>query len=530
MASPREQDSNTRVCDCKQALSSEAASGFSRNHSTESARKIVEFALIPKRRQSMPASRQIPSRGNPPTSPLVSTEMKPRGLHPGWLLVCVLINVLIVNPVLSSFNAIFIGHHNLPSSSAVRQAIASNLSDLVHLASPGDFDNDSLGTMLPALKSFAANPQISPYQAVFFRDNVKFQYPLTSLLPLYFLQRFGVGDDDLSTIFNTVSCIALLGILLFSIFIALRPIRSGRPDTIAWSTRVLVSTTIAAACLFFYPITRGLELGQIQTILTFGFTAAFYCWISGRERASGAILGVMSLVKPQYAFFLVWAALRKRFGAFVSCIGAIAAGVIVSICVFGFHNNMDYLKVLHFIGMHGESYTTNQSMNGLLNRLLFNGDNLIWDEKAFAPFNPIVYAGTLVSFLALVGFSLFFPCGPQRKSGADDFACCLLVATMASPVAWEHHYGILFPIFIWLYFGKSPLLVSRSRILLIAVAYFLTSDNIRLFDGLATIPVLNVFQSYLFFGALIVLMLLLRPTLPETIPASLPRPCPPPHE
>ena len=495
-----------------------------RDRSTELARKIVEFALIPKRHQSMPAPSETPSRAYPPTSPLVSTEMKPRGLHLGWLLVYVLINGLILNPVLSSFNAIFGGQHPLQSASAACQAIVSNLSHLAHLASPGDFDDDSLGTMLPALKSFAADPKISPYQAVFFHDNVKFQYPLTSLLPIYFLQRFGVGDDDLSNLFNTVCCIAFLGILIFSILIAVRPIRSG------WRTRVMVSTTIAAACLLFYPITRGLELGQIQTILTFGFTAAFYCWIAGREKASGAILGVMALVKPQYALVLVWAALRKRFGALVGGGAAIAAGVIVSFCVFGFDNNMDYLKVLHFIGMHGESYATNQSMNGLLNRLLFNGDNLIWDEKAFAPFNPIVYSGTLLSLVALAGISLFFSFGRERKSGADDFACCLLVATMVSPVAWEHHYGILFPIFVWLCFSNSTRPVPRSRVILIALAYFFTSNNIKLFDGLASIAVLNVLQSYLFFGALLVLMLLLRPTSPETVPAPLPRPCPPPHE
>jgi hypothetical protein len=56
-------------------------------------------------------------------------------------------------------------------------------------------------------------------------------------------------------------------------------------------------------------------------------------------------------------------------------------------------------------------------MNGLLDRLLFNGNNLIWDGAAFASYNPIVYAGTLLSFVAFVGFSLLFPWGKQRKSG-----------------------------------------------------------------------------------------------------------------
>jgi alpha-1,2-mannosyltransferase len=178
--------------------------------------------------------------------------------------------------------------------------------------------------------------------------------------------------------------------------------------------------------------------------------------------------------------------------------------------------------VLHFIGMHGESYATNQSMNGLLNRLLFNGNNLIWNEAAFAPFNSIVYAGTVLSFLALVGLSLFFPWGQNRKSGEDDFACCVLVATMASPVAWEHHYGILFPIFIWLYFGKWAGQAPRPKVILILLAYILTSDNIELFDGLASVPVLNIFQSYLFLGALLILTLLLQsPEEPSHSPRTL---------
>jgi hypothetical protein len=441
---------------------------------------------------------------------LFSTEDKPRHTHLGRLLLFVLINGLILNPLVSLVNSIFIQHQSLPSVSEIRQATASNLSDLSPLTLLGNFDDDSLGAMLPALKSFAANPKISPYQAVFFHDNVKFQYPLSSLLPLYLLQRCGVGDDDLSLIFNAACCIALLGILIYSIRIALRLIISRRPSAKRWRTPVIVSIAVTAACLLFYPIMHGFCLGQIQTIVTFGFTAAFYCWLAGREKTSGAIIGLMALVKPQYALFLIWAALRKRFGATASGLGVIVAGTLTSCLVFGFHNNMDYLNVLHFIGTHGESYATNQSMNGLLNRLLFNGSNLIWNESAFAPFNPIVYAGTILAFIALVSLCLFFPWGPHRKSGAADFACCLLVATMASPVAWEHHYGILFPIFIWLCFGKSAIPAPRSKVLLLATAYIFTSDNIKLFDRFASIPILNIFQSYLFFGALLVLILLLK--------------------
>jgi hypothetical protein len=48
-------------------------------------------------------------------------------------------------------------------------------------------------------------------------------------------------------------------------------------------------------------------------------------------------------------------------------------------------------------------------MNGLKNRLLFNGNNLIWDGAAFASYNPVVYAGTLLSFAVLWAFSCYYP-------------------------------------------------------------------------------------------------------------------------
>jgi hypothetical protein len=467
--------------------------------------------------------RNSPTRDTSQTGSLIATREPLRNRSLGWLLLFLLLNGLVLSPLLSLFNSIFIDHRGLPARSAVWQIVASDLSDLNPVTLVGDFDNDSLGTMLPALTSLRTNPQISPYDVVFFQDKLKFQYPLTSLLPLYVSQRFGVGDDDLSTIFNAGCCIAFVGIMVFSILIAMRLIKSNRPAVSGRGLLALVSIAVVAACFCFYPITHGVYLGQIQTVLTFGFTTAFYFWISGREKASGAVLGVMALVKPQYALFLLWVALRKRFGALASCLAVIVAGVLMSCCVFGFHNNIDYLRVLHFIGIHGESYATNQSINGLLNRLLFNGNNLIWEDKAFAPFNPIVFTGTVLSSIALVGLTLFYPWGRVHKGGAGDFACCLLIATMASPVAWEHHYGILLPIFIWLWFYKLACSASRPRTMLIAFAYILASDNTKLFDGLASIAFLNIFQSYLFFGALLVLILLLRsstearPALPATI-------------
>jgi hypothetical protein len=143
-----------------------------------------------------------------------------------------------------------------------------------------------------------------------------------------------------------------------------------------------------------------------------------------------------------------------------------------------------------------------------MNRLLFNGNNLKWLADGFPPFNPIVYAVTLIAALLLLGFALFWRM--NKKANAVDLALLILSLTMSSPIAWEHHYGILLPIFALI----TPICVSQkvagkytSAYLLIA--FFVTSQRLN-FANLLADTYLNFLQSYLFFGAVMVLWLLYK--------------------
>jgi alpha-1,2-mannosyltransferase len=78
-----------------------------------------------------------------------------------------------------------------------------------------------------------------------------------------------------------------------------------------------------------------------------------------------------------------------------------------------------------------------------------------------------------------------------------------LGATLASPIAWEHHYGILFPIFVclWLilWFGDSPLKSIWAKAAFV-ICYLLAANVIPFTKFLAG-SYLNILQSYLFFAA-----------------------------
>jgi hypothetical protein len=192
-----------------------------------------------------------------------------------------------------------------------------------------------------------------------------------------------------------------------------------------------------------------------------------------------------------------------------------AAGFVgISIAMYGFHHYVDYVPVVSFLSRHGITFFPNQSVNGLMNRLLFNGSNLHWIAgNNFPPFNSAVYASTLISSLLIIGVALIWRWRDTAGVGITEFAIIMLSITIASPIAWEHHYGILLPIFaIVTPISLSKRAFGKWTIVYLLLAFFFASQRLDIANRLADTR-LNVFQSYLFFSGIIVLCLLYRVSL-----------------
>jgi hypothetical protein len=188
------------------------------------------------------------------------------------------------------------------------------------------------------------------------------------------------------------------------------------------------------------------------------------------------------LLKPQFVLFMVWGLLRREW-RFLAGWGSVAAvGGIASLAVFGLQNHLDYLAVLRALSRTGEAFIGNQSINGLLNRLLGTDETpALWKIHEFPLFNPIVYGGTLVSSALIIGAALLVPLRGKSASGLLDFLGAALSFTMASPIAWEHHYGILPVIYIAMMFALLNLSASRGRTLglvTLLVSYIFTGHGL----------------------------------------------------
>ncbi len=391
--------------------------------------------------------------------------------------------------------------------------------------------NDSWKPMLEAFNYIQSDHQELLYSKVFFEEKTKFQYPPTSLLVFYFLkinvvEKF-LGSIGLS-IFNTLKLISWNFIILTVFFIiqifnlSLKKYKGKENGDISRFELIAINVLLVCLTLTFYPVVKAYTLGQIQCWLNALFAVVLWCWMTDRKKIAGILAGVMCLIKPQYALILIWGILRKQWSFTLGFVAASLLGLIVSISLIGFADHVNYLSVLSFISKHGESFYTNQSMNGVLNRLLFNAPILNFNHNSFPPYNPWVYLGTILSSIALISAALFLPMLRSEKGSIADFSIIALTSTIASPIAWEHHYGIILPIYAFL----LPYLLNRKifgkfTISYLAISYLLTSNYFAIAKNLAYIKIafipLNIFLSYLLAGGLMVLVCLyiLRSTKDE---------------
>lgn len=433
--------------------------------------------------------------------PTVSRPAAKSAVRDLWtFVVC---NSILLNALLAGGSLLLLSKGTL-----IRSTVASSLSAAALYFFRGRQGTDSWTPMLDALRTFFAGKPI--YDTTFFADKIKFQYPLSSLLPLYALKKMGMEDNGIFSILNVISWCAIVVTVAISALILLRTLRK-RGVFLAPKDIFALSVMTALSGVFFYPLVKAYSQGQIQSLIDALFALALYSWLRGNESTSGFLTGLMCLIKPQYAIVALWFAIRRRFGALMACLSVVAVGFSIAILVFGWREQLDYLGVLSFMSRHGELYFPNQSVNGLLHRLLLHGNNLRWEPNAFAPYSVLVYAGTLLSSFLLLAAASYYGRAKSDTGSARDFSLATLAATMASPIVWEHHYGVAFPMAAYL----AGSLTKRTDLKWLAVCFVLVGNSWSPFNVFAGTPVLNMLQSLCFFGGLALFVLFFRCDLSE---------------
>lgn len=357
---------------------------------------------------------------------------------------------------------------------------------------------DSWLPMMKSIDYFQSGPHIRIYQAKIYDTLI---YPLGSLLPMFALRKLGVGDPLMLRILAWTTWLCIPGIAVVVLLMARKLLRD-RGVRVGWMA--VLAVFLLALC--DYPLLKGFMLGNAQTYLSFGFALLLLLWTMGRERSAGALTALLAFVKPQYGLLLIWFALRRRWNAAVACVVCAAVVLGISIAVFGLQNNLDYIGVLSGLSKKAQSHFANQSMFGTLNRMIFNGENIGYTPYVYTPYIPWVYRATLVTALVLVVGVLAFPWG-KLKGSTGDLAATGIISVAISPMAWEHHYGILLGALAWAWFAygcwqrRAPWLLGVAAMFALN---FWSSTNL-LWDKVGW----NALQSYMYFAALLLVGVLM---------------------
>lgn len=356
------------------------------------------------------------------------------------------------------------------------------------------------------------------YQSLFFEEGIKFQYPPTSLL---FLEPFAPFTRHPAPLLNAITWFAVVGTAYFLFRIAVQVIDSTRPGSRGSGLTAFLAVISTVSTLTYYPIMQAWDLGQAQGWINFLCVWSLAAYLRGQKAISGVTLALACLLKPQLALFVLWALVRREWRFLVFLVSTGAVGLLVSIARYGLAAHLEYLRVLSFLTQRGEVYFANQSLNGFFSRLLGNGDPVTWEMSGFPPFHPVVFALTTLSTILFISLAVVMaartlprsPGSPTLAIAGLDYSIALLCFTLASPIAWEHHYGGSLPA----YFITTLLALTLPRrraiplVVMLVLSYALTTTSHWTFV-LAHRDLAWFLFSYFLAGALLLLasMLLAR--------------------
>lgn len=224
------------------------------------------------------------------------------------------------------------------------------------------------------------------------------------------------------TLVGWVWTVLQMGLLWLCVGIAFRPLLER-----AGSLGGLLQGTLAAAGVWFLPVTEGVRFGQVNAVIVALCLADVAGW-SRRRLPQGVLVGLAVAVKLTPGVFWVHWAVTRQWRVLATSV-ATTAGVTLATAVLLPSTSLDYWvgALLDPERLGPNAGTSNQSVRGVLLRLgpqsaglgtaLWLGSVVVVCGLGFALSARLHRLGEPVGVVAVVG----------------------LVAVLVSPVSWVHH-------------------------------------------------------------------------------------------
>jgi hypothetical protein len=203
--------------------------------------------------------------------------------------------------------------------------------------------------------------------------------------------------------------------------------------------------SVITLLLFFQIVQTNFYWGQVNLLILLLLLGSF---LFEKESAllSGFLLSLATLIKITPVIFLLYFFLEKKFKVLFSF--AFFITTIIGFCILIAGGARDWI---HFFEISAENFADTTIVRGLLNAgFLFN-----YSAKGFFVRN-FEYSELTLKLVPYFSMLILFAVILSRlvwKNKINNYLCISLASVLLSPIIWQHHLILLFPVFCYiLYF------------------------------------------------------------------------------
>jgi alpha-1,2-mannosyltransferase len=226
--------------------------------------------------------------------------------------------------------------------------------------------------------------------------------------------------------------------------------RAERPFDGTWRRRALLWTAIA---LWFEPVRKTLDFGQINLVLVAGTFAAM---VATRQAVAGLGVGVAAGLKLTPAISGLYFLVTRRWKAALWSVAGFAVTVGLGFLVSAADSWRYWFELLGAADRVGPvGSVINQSLRGALSRSLGHDVEMSW------PWLLAVAVSVALTWIALRA---------AVKAG-DTLATVIVVqlfGLLVSPISWSHHWLWVIPLVLWLVHGRRNLVLAGVWVVAVA--------------------------------------------------------------
>jgi Glycosyltransferase family 87 len=206
-----------------------------------------------------------------------------------------------------------------------------------------------------------------------------------------------------------------------------------------------------------FPLQTNFEHQNLNVVLLAVTGASARALTFGRDRLSGALIGLAVALKAFPALLVLILFWRRLYGATLIAIGTSVILTTAAIARYG-TSGIDVIRdwlVLNAAGawpIRGN----NQSLFAMLARY-FGPEGLSAQGHLPRDAHPVIYFGWLLVAAALIGALSWKSWRWRFASVASiSLAASLIVAVLVAPIAWDHYWTLLFPAFFVVWNARDP--------------------------------------------------------------------------